>query len=87
MNSSWVALASIGHINSADMYNFSAKKGNYAKYKVVLKTSNKKHAGTNDWVYLTIIGSNGKTHEVGLDIPKYNDMKYVCISNAMRGDL
>jgi hypothetical protein len=49
--------------------------GKLVDYTVDLSTSYMSWGGTNEWVYLTIIGSTANTTEKGLDILEYNDMK------------
>jgi len=44
------------------------------EYTVVLKTADKDYADTDNWVYLSLSGTRGKTKEVGLDVPGKNDM-------------
>ena len=61
--------------NSQSVPNDSS--GDLLQYTIDISTSTKSSAGTNDWVYLTITGSNGSTDERGLDLPDKNDMMLV----------
>ncbi len=42
-----------------------------------ITTSDVEYAGTDNWVYMVVVGTEGMTSEVGLDKADVDDMVYV----------